>query len=70
MLNIGVRPTFPESKQHFVIEVNIFEFKQNIYGQNIEVIFVRKIRNEKKFINAQHLIKQLKADQKKIAKLF
>jgi riboflavin kinase/FMN adenylyltransferase len=64
---IGKRPTFHSDKQS--IEVHIFNFKKNIYGQDLEIQFLRKIRGEKKFAHPQALIKQIKKDIVK-AKVF
>jgi len=59
--NIGKRPTFMrKGKVH--IEVNIFNFHKNIYAKFIEIEFVRKIRNEKKFSSAAVLIDRIRKD--------
>ena len=64
MLNIGVRPTVNGEKQ--TIEVNIFDFDESIYGEEITVSFVRLIRKETKFESLDALRIQL-ADDKKAA---
>ena len=58
--NIGVNPTFKGNNRR--IEVHILDFDKNIYGQEIEVEFIGKIRSEKKFSGADELIKQIKKD--------
>jgi len=59
--NIGRRPTF--YKQGVIhIEVYIFNFNRNIYGKYLEIQFVKKIRNEKKFPSAALLIDQIRKD--------
>jgi riboflavin kinase / FMN adenylyltransferase len=61
MMNIGLRPTFGETGLQ--IEVNIFDFDREIYGQNL-VIFVEDfLREETKFENSEELKKQLKMDK-------
>lgn len=50
---------------HNVIEVNIFNFKKDIYGKDIEVIFKKRIRDEKKFKSLEALRKQIKLDIQK-----
>jgi riboflavin kinase/FMN adenylyltransferase len=45
-----------------IVEVHIFSFKKNIYGKEMEVQFIRKIRDEKKFSSSEKLIKQIKKD--------
>jgi riboflavin kinase/FMN adenylyltransferase len=47
MMSIGVRPTIGESKR--TIEVNIFDFDKDIYGQTIRVCVKKYLREEKKF---------------------
>jgi len=47
---------------HKIVEVHIFNFNKNIYGKDIEVIFKRKIRNEKKFNSLQALKHQIQLD--------
>ncbi len=63
MLNIGVRPTLNTDKPVKTIEVHIFDFSQNIYGQEIRLFFVDRIRNEEKFENVDALVQQLKKDE-------
>lgn len=62
MLNIGIKPTFKKNKK--TIEVNIFNFEKNIYGEKICVKFIEFLREEKKFDNKENLKKQLKTDKK------
>jgi len=47
--NVGVRPTFDVALPKPVLEVHLFEFDENVYGDNVKVIFRHKIRQEKKF---------------------
>ncbi len=61
ILNIGRRPTFTKDIDP-TIELHIFNFKKNIYGKDIEIIFKRKIRNEERFSSAKALQKQIKSD--------
>ena len=63
MMNIGNRPTFDGQNQR--IEVHLFSFNQQIYGQNMRVFLIERIRDEKKFKSSNELIKQLKLDRKK-----
>ena len=64
MLNIGYNPTIKNEKKS--IEVNIFEFSEDIYNNKISINFIRRIRNEKKFKNLNELKKQLIKDKKKV----
>jgi len=58
--NIGIRPTVGGTSP--VLEVNIFDFKKEIYGKRIKVEFVKKIRDEKKFNSLDDLKKQIAKD--------
>jgi len=49
---------------HNIIEAHIFNFSKDIYGRDIEVIFKRKIRNEKKFKSLEALKRQITLDIK------
>ncbi len=61
MLNIGYKPTVPNSM--LSIEVNIFEFNQQVYNEHVVIEFVKKIRDERKFKNLQELKTQLSKDK-------
>ena len=58
--NIGIRPTVGGTSP--VLEVNIFDFKKEIYGKRIKVEFVKKIRDEIKFDSLDDLTKQIAKD--------
>ncbi|RNC80120.1 MAG: bifunctional riboflavin kinase/FAD synthetase [Balneola sp.] len=61
MMNIGIRPTFDGSTK--TLEVNIFDFKESIYGKTIQIQFISRIRDEKKFDGAEELAAQLEEDK-------
>jgi len=63
MLNIGTRPTFNNNADNRSIEVNIFDFTGDIYGKEITLKFVGKIRDEKKFASIEMLVTQLGKDK-------
>ncbi len=63
MLNIGIRPTIDEAIKVKSIEVHIFDFDKDIYGEKVQVIFKKKIREEKKFENFDALKQQLEIDK-------
>lgn len=67
MSNIGVRPTVNHSD--LTIEVNIFDFDKEIYGENITIYFVDRIRDEVKFDNMDALKMQLALDKETVKKL-
>jgi riboflavin kinase / FMN adenylyltransferase len=60
VLNIGKRPTI-EGKDR-TIEVNIFDFDKEIYGENLSISFEKKIRDEKKFDSLDALKDQITID--------
>ena len=63
MMNIGQKPTVDGNG--ISLEVNIFDFNQDIYGKGIEIRFVKRIRDERKFDDLQGLKKQLLIDRNK-----
>ena len=66
MANIGKRPTIGDrDDDNFIIEVNIFDFDQDIYGQHITVRFLDRIRDEVKFAGLEALKAQLSQDREK-----
>jgi riboflavin kinase/FMN adenylyltransferase len=58
--NIGVRPTFEETIK--TIEVHIFDFDRNIYGQAVRVDLVEHLRPEQKFSGLEALVTQIGLD--------
>lgn len=65
MMSIGFRPTVDGKKK--VIEVNLFDFDQDIYGKNMRVYLKKYLREEIKFNGLEELVKQI--DQDKIDSL-
>lgn len=61
MLNIGNNPTFENTNK--TVEMNIFNFNDDIYDKKVKIIVYKKIRNEIKFKNAQELSNQLNDDR-------
>ena len=61
MLNIGNRPTVDGKERR--IELHIFDFNTNIYGKNVKIILITKIRDEIKFNNLEELKDQLQKDE-------
>ncbi len=60
--NIGLRPTF--AKKELAIEVHVFDFDEDLYGEEISIYFIKKIREERKFENIEALIGQINSDIK------
>jgi len=63
MLNIGSRPTFNGHKQ--TIEVHIFDFDDDLYGQELSISFIERIREEQSFESPEALRQQLEKDKKR-----
>ena len=60
VLNMGTRPTFDGEK--FQIETHLFNFEKMIYGEEIEISFIKKIRAERRFPNPEMLVNQIRQD--------
>lgn len=67
MSNIGYRPTINQGD--LTIEVHIFDFDRQIYGEQITIYFVDRMRDEKKFKNLDALKEQLAKDREHALKL-
>ena len=59
--NVGIAPTIREGHV-FSIETHLLDYNEDIYGQEIEVCFVRKLRGEKRFETVEVLKKQVTED--------
>jgi len=67
MMSIGFRPTVDGKKR--VIEVNIFDFDKDIYGETVRVYAKKYLRPEIKFNNVDDLVKQIAKDKTDSLKL-
>ena len=63
--NFGIRPTISDTKKA-VLEIHILDFDQDIYGENLNVKFIRMIRKEQKFSSADELKFQINKDIEQI----
>ncbi|GAA0124285.1 bifunctional riboflavin kinase/FAD synthetase [Clostridium sp. ATCC 25772] len=61
MTNIGFNPTV--NGKNLSVETNIFDFDKEIYGESVELYFVHKIREEKRFNIIEDLVNQLNKDK-------
>ncbi len=68
IINMGDNPTFKESKKW--IEAFIINFKENIYGRKIRIIFLERLRDEITFESKDKLIGQMKLDLEYANKYF
>lgn len=62
MANIGTRPTLVDGRGK-ILEVNIFDFDQDLYGKTVGITFLGRLRSEKAFPDLEALKKQLKLDK-------
>lgn len=58
--NIGFNPTFNNTERS--IEAHLFDFDTEIYGKNVRLIFVKKLRDEIKFVSPEALVMQIGKD--------
>lgn len=61
MMNIGHRPTFDGDGLH--LEVNVLDWSGDLYGRELRVEFVERVRDERKFDGVDALVEQLNADR-------
>jgi len=67
MTYIGNRPTVGGTRRN--IEVNIFDFDKDIYGDSLTLFFHRLIRQDSKFHDLEELKQQLHSDKKEASKI-
>ena len=60
MANVGTRPTVDGTA--WVLEVHIFDFHKDLYGKELSVDFVGKLRDERRFESVEALARQLRTD--------
>ena len=61
-VNIGIRPTFDGSSVATQIEAHIMDYQGNLYGQQVSLYFIDRLRDEKRFPSIQALIEQIQQD--------
>ena len=66
--NVGYRPTITQqlpngAKPDLLIETHLFDFNADLYGQKLEVFFIEKLRDERRFPDVQALVEQIKKDE-------
>ena len=67
--NVGFRPTFEDQKTPN-IETHILDFDGNIYGEELKLHFVQKIRDEQKFSGVNAFLDQITRDKSTARKIF
>lgn len=61
--NIGVKPTFHHEAKKVSVEVHLFDFNQDIYGENVVVEWHLYLRKEQKFSGIAELVEQIEKDK-------
>ncbi len=70
VVNLGYRPTVSGGRSERVLEIYLLDFNRDIYGENVEVRFVRYLRPERKFDNLEALVRQIDVDVQQARELF
>jgi len=60
--NLGTRPAV--DGEGFLVEVHLFDFDGDLYGQTMEVEYVKKLRNEEHFEDIDDLVRQMREDER------
>jgi len=69
VINLGYRPTVSSGKSERVLEIYLLDFNRDIYGEDIEVRFVRHLRPERKFESLESLAQQIELDVRQAREL-
>ena len=73
--NVGYRPTItqnlpPGAKPDLLIETHLFDFHADLYGKKIEVLFIEKLRDERRFPDVEALVEQIRKDEARARAIF
>jgi riboflavin kinase/FMN adenylyltransferase len=60
--NIGIRPTFENNESEAVVEAHLLDFEGDLYGKEMELEFVARLRDERKFSDAEALLARISRD--------
>jgi riboflavin kinase/FMN adenylyltransferase len=67
LLNVGLRPTFGGGAR--TVEIHFFDFQQSLYGEEINVQLIEKIRDEERFEDSAQLSEQIRKDEEAARRL-
>jgi riboflavin kinase / FMN adenylyltransferase len=70
VVNIGVRPTIEHEAGERLLELHLFDFDREIYGQDVEVAFLQHLRPEQKFSGIEELRAQIKRDAENARRIY
>jgi riboflavin kinase/FMN adenylyltransferase len=62
VVNLGYRPTVEQAKPERLLELHLFDLDREIYGEDVEVRFLRYLRGEQKFVSLDELKAQIARD--------
>lgn len=68
--SLGFRPTMKHDGAAPTLEVHLFDFNRDIYGQHVRVSFLKKIRDEEKFPDLESLKQQIALDEQAAREYF
>ncbi|HYY26716.1 MAG TPA: bifunctional riboflavin kinase/FAD synthetase [Chthoniobacterales bacterium] len=70
VINIGIRPTVENESGERLLEIHLFDFDEQIYGQDVEVEFLEYLRPEQKFAGLEELKAQILRDATKARAIY
>ena len=69
VVNLGYRPTVTGDKSPRLLEIHLLDFERDIYGEDLEVRFIRYLRPERKFDSVEALARQIDVDVRQAREL-
>jgi riboflavin kinase/FMN adenylyltransferase len=69
-VNIGVRPTVASAAPKLQVEAHLLDFEGDLYGEELEIVFAEKLRDERKFPSVEALTAQIHMDIAAARKIF
>ena len=70
MLNIGVRPTLAKPEPSLQVEAHLLDYDGELYGKQLRVEFVDRLREENRFDSVKELTAQISRDIERAQTLF
>ena len=70
VLNIGTRPTLGNPNPQLRVEAHLLDFTGNLYGEELELVFAEKLRDEQKFPSVEELKAQIARDIERAKNIF
>ncbi|MGB2896591.1 MAG: bifunctional riboflavin kinase/FAD synthetase [Anaerolineales bacterium] len=60
--NIGIRPTFEDKPEQVIVEAHLLDFNADLYGKELRLEFIARLRDERRFSNAELLLARIARD--------